>query len=438
MGLFTRKQGSVATISAMSEFSNADREHGMDMLQDTEEVFVGLGAPSRLAVSVFSAVMSTMGVDDESPAYGVAGGPMQMGYACRMSDDSNELSGALATAFISQLALDDDGTLIYEEMAEDPSKFTTLVEYVATIADDPQAITALAGATDGAWNAFSTTATFQLHRNFVRNGLPKGALPDHDSIENLLRLGYALRLLDEVSGEPPIDKAGRPIAEADRYADARRRVVATQASSDTETVSEQGPGPDPDLPAGADLDVDAWLSASTSVATNDFEQYVERILELGTLDRLGIWTVFDFMIGERPKPKKITDDVVTAMSNARLGYAMRNREIQLVDVADTDGEGPLAKLFDERSEGVAGINMAMIDGVLRDVLYLHFDGGPERLYETTPGTTPEIRRRAINQWADEHYPGADPTVGFDITVALLEYGYFLHRLIELRPEILPD
>lgn len=214
--------------------------------------------------------------------------------------------------------------------------------------------------------------------------------------------------------------------------------MASGTSSDTETAGQQSPRPDPELPTAAELDVDAWLSASASVATNDFEPYVERILELGTLERLGICTVFDFMIGERPKPKKITDDVVTAMANARLGYAIRNREIQLVDVSDTDDEGPLAELFDERSGGVAGINMAMVDGVLRDVLFLHFEGGPERFYETTPGVIPEIRRRAIVQWADEHYPGVDPTVGFDITVALLEYGYFLHRLIELRPEILPD
>lgn len=201
----------------MSRFDAGDREQGMDMLEAAEEVFVGLGAPSRLAVSVFSAVMASMGVDDESPAYGIAAGASQMGYACRMADDSNELSGALVAAFISQLALDGDGAVVYEELAEDPEKFTTLVEYVATIADDPAAVAALAGADVDVWDAFSTTATFQLHRNFMRNGLPKRALPEHDSVENLpaprLRAAPARRGVRRAADRQGrrAHRAGRPL-----------------------------------------------------------------------------------------------------------------------------------------------------------------------------------------------------------------------------------
>jgi hypothetical protein len=76
--------------------------------------------------------------------------------------------------------------------------------------------------------------------------------------------------------------------------------------------------------------------------------------------------------------------------------------------------------------------------VLRDVLLFRFLGGSDRLYETTPGTTPEVRRDALTRWASEHFPGDDPRTGREVTHMLLEYGYFLHRLFEIRPDCFED
>ncbi len=143
------------------------------------------------------------------------------------------------------------------------------------------------------------------------------------------------------------------------------------------------------------------------------------------------------LLGESPA-EPIGDDVVTAMSNARMGYALRNRETQLLDHSDyIESADAIATLLDERI-GNAGVNLAVIHGVMRDVLVLGFEGGRDGLYEATPDTTPALRRQAIERWANKHFPGDDPRTGRDVTVDLLEYGYFLHRLLEIRPDCLED
>jgi hypothetical protein len=65
-------------------------------------------------------------------------------------------------------------------------------------------------------------------------------------------------------------------------------------------------------------------------------------------------------------------------------------------------------------------------------------GGRDAVYEMTPGTTPTLRRQAIERWADQHFAGDDPRTGRDVTVDLVEYGYFLHRLFEICPDCLED
>jgi hypothetical protein len=215
MALFRRKQGRVATVTAMARFSEVDRERGMDMLEAAEAVFIGLGAPSRLGTALFSAAASGMGLDDESPLYGVAAGASLMGYACRMAEPANELPERMADVITDQLVFADSGELDYEAISDEPERLGRLLELTGSAADDRAAIAALAGASEGAWAAFSTTATYQLHKNLVRNGVPKRLLPPHDTLENLLRLGYAIRLIDEVAGEVPADKAGQPLGRSE-------------------------------------------------------------------------------------------------------------------------------------------------------------------------------------------------------------------------------
>ena len=192
----------------MSRFSEPDRERGMDMLQAAEEVFVTIGAPSRLGTVLVSTCLRSMGVEEGNSLYGVAAGAALMGYACRMADPARQLPNRMASGIEAELLFDEEGTIDYEALAEQSDRVGKLLEFTASLADELNAIASLADCTLEAWQAFVTTATYQLHKNLARNGLPKRLLPSGESIENLLRLGYAVRLIDEVAGEQPAPKNG--------------------------------------------------------------------------------------------------------------------------------------------------------------------------------------------------------------------------------------
>ncbi|MGH2798688.1 MAG: hypothetical protein ACRDM0_13675 [Thermoleophilaceae bacterium] len=191
----------------MSRFAEPDRERGMDMLQAAEEVFVTIGAPSRLGTVLVATCLGGMGVEEGDPLYGVAAGAALMGYACRMAHPARQLPDRMASGIEAELLFDEEDAIDYEALAEESDRLGKLLEFTASLADEPDAIASLAGCTPNAWQAFATTATYQLHRNLARNGLPKRLLPPSESVENLLRLGYAVRLIDEIAGEQPAPKS---------------------------------------------------------------------------------------------------------------------------------------------------------------------------------------------------------------------------------------
>lgn len=405
----------------MSRFTEDEREQGMNMLEAAEGVFVELSAPSRLGTALFTACVSTMGVDEDNPTFGAAAGASLMGYAARIAAPARDLPAAVFTAVKSQLAFTDSGEVDYEAIVDDANRFGRILEYTATLADDPAAIATLADAAPGAWQAFATTATYQLHENLVANGFPKREVPSRDMLENLLRLGYAIRLVDEVAGEQP----------------ARKNGLALETDGDVERAPEVRGRQDGPVPAEP-LDIDSWLTDTARVCISDFEPVAERLLELATLERLEILSVMDRLSGASPS-EQLGDDVVTAISNTRMGYALRNREAQLFGPMDFIArDDPVATLLEERLRDATSIGIAVIHGVLRDVLILQLLGGRNAVYEMTPGTTPELRRQAIERWADQHFPGDSPRTGRDVTIDLVEYGYFLHRLFEICPDGLDD
>jgi hypothetical protein len=245
------------------------------------------------------------------------------------------------------------------------------------------------------WQGTVALATYQLHRNVGRL--------DEGLVEMMLRYGFALRAWEESLG---ITSDGE---------------LSTQG-----TVS---PLPDPsDLqPDGTELDPEPWVSDATIVCTNDYEQFTEVMLQLSTVELLGIQTILDRYMGE---PWQGYDPAVEAgVSHARFGYALRHRETQLIacygEVRDGD---PLAALAAHRAEN-SGIKTAVVHRILRDVLDY---GERDLLYQRTTGTSPEARRSGIEYWAST-YGERDPRLDGPTTTALIEHGYFLHRLFEVGP-----
>lgn len=402
----------------MARFTEAEREQGMDMLEAAEQQFVMLGAPSRLGTAILNACVQSAGVDTDSPAYGMVAGASLMGYACRLAEPTGEPPNGVGDAIKTQIIFTESGEVAYEAMAEDVERFRKVVELVAGLADDADAIAALANVPRGAWEAFVTTAVYQLQKNLRANGVPKRGLPDGEVLSNLLRLGYAIRFADEIAGEKPMLKAS--LANDDRPSDFGALVI------------ERGEGPPPTEP----IDVEQWLSDTSVVCTHDFEPYAERVLEIVTLDLLGVLPMMDALLGETPT-EEIGDDVVTTLSNARFGYALRNRETQLLGNSDyVARDDAVATLLEERWGGELVVDTAVIGGLLRDLCSFGFLGGPEGVYETTPGARAELRRNAIEEWADRYFPGESERTGRDITICLVQYGYVLHRLFEIHPTAL--
>lgn len=203
MGLFRRKQGRAATTRAMSRFTEGEREQGMNMLEATEDVFVDLRAPSRLGATLFTA--ATGDLDKDDPMFGMVAAVSLMGYSCRMAHAADKQpDDHLATAIAAQLLVGESGKV--DHAAQDPARLIEVLHITAELADDPAAIAGLSGVEVGAWNAFATTATYQLHKNFVASGQSRRALPSPEAIENLLRLGYAIRIVDEIAGEHPVTR----------------------------------------------------------------------------------------------------------------------------------------------------------------------------------------------------------------------------------------
>ncbi|HST55277.1 MAG TPA: hypothetical protein VLJ42_05200 [Solirubrobacteraceae bacterium] len=201
----------------------------MDMLEAAERVFVTIGAPSQLGTALVSTAIKSAGFQEETPSYGQAAA--MMGYACRMAQ-GREVPVEIVAVIHVQLPRGTDGRIDNEHLAEDPEKIGRLLEYLAEMAHDREAIAALAGCSLGAWHGFSATGTMQLHKNLVKNGLSRRQLLSEETVENLLRLGYSLRVMDEVAGEEPLAKGSVSVVLAvDHRLDRTQRIAVDEGWS---------------------------------------------------------------------------------------------------------------------------------------------------------------------------------------------------------------
>jgi hypothetical protein len=190
---------------AMRGIPEPERTEGVDMAEAAEQTFVMIGAPSQLGSGVAAFAIEQQGVNEGSPMYGQATGCVLMGYACRMGQNLAVPNDVVAR-IEPHLLRGENGDVELERLASEPEHFQAVVEWIATVADDVIALTFLAGCSFGAWQSFSATAAFSLQNNLVANGLPKVLLIPAEGMDNLMRLGYAIRLVDEVAGLEPLAK----------------------------------------------------------------------------------------------------------------------------------------------------------------------------------------------------------------------------------------
>lgn len=167
-----------------------------------------VGAPSELGTGVLLGTLAATGVSEDSPIHTEAGACSLMGYACRMAQDDSSKND-YSHVVEPHIARDSTGAVDLEQMrSEGNDQFLQLVEQVAQLADSTmiawESSTTMVSAE--AWDVFSAFATYALHMNLLGKGLPRAALIPEDGMENLMRLGYVIRLVDEAAGLSPLMK----------------------------------------------------------------------------------------------------------------------------------------------------------------------------------------------------------------------------------------
>jgi hypothetical protein len=249
------------------------------------------------------------------------------------------------------------------------------------------------------WRATAALATYQLHKNLE---------PIEETlVEVLLRYGFVLRAWEESLRINP-----------DRIPDAVPRPPAASPEGAQDLQ-----------PDGAELDVERWISDATVVCTNLYEDFAELMLQHSAIELLGRRSPVDAYV-VRPRSMPDRNALEAGISHARFGYALRNRETQVIHCYGAIHEGdPLAALAAHRAENY-GVKKLVVHRLVRDVL--DYQEPRELLYAHTPGTSPTTRRAGIEHWAN-HYSERDPRLDPATTTGLIEQGYFLHRLFEIDP-----
>lgn len=199
-----------AGASAEPEFDPLDPPDGdaraaaEDLLMRTEAIFVDIRAPSRLGAVINAAVLTGMSVGEEHPSYGANLGVALFGYSARMAQaERAPVSTATARDLDGWLLRVDSGGIDYDRMADDPGALSGLLEEAMALADDERRIFALLRVPLEVWAEFAELAVGQLQLNLRRNRLKRRHMPPPEQMEALLRLGCAIRVIDEVAGEAP-------------------------------------------------------------------------------------------------------------------------------------------------------------------------------------------------------------------------------------------
>jgi len=125
-----------------------------------------------------------------------------MGYACRLTHP-RDLSEDVSERIDAAVPRTPAGHVDFDVMETSPEHLSALIEWSSETAGNPSALNALSGCSVASWQAFSATAGYAIQRNVLAKGLPKRLLLTLDEIDDLLRIGYTVRIVDEVVGLEP-------------------------------------------------------------------------------------------------------------------------------------------------------------------------------------------------------------------------------------------
>lgn len=378
--------------TGMPLITPADRAAGLMLLERAEGRFAALGAPSPLGTVLFSVRASAMGIEHRNGEWGVAVGIVLMGYACRAAERAPTLPAAVVAAIECDLPMTAGGDVDYDALCDTPDDLRALVDHTTSLAEQPASITALTGSREEVWETFEAAAVARLRGHFLRRGSALSSMPVEDDARHLLRLGYALRVIDEIADERP---AGRAAPSA---------VAGWQAGHQ-----------------GEELDLARWFGGALALCVEDFAPLAERLLESGAPAVLGIGV-------ETALPSGDAESL--AAGSARFGYALRGFEfLRLADARQNRPADPLAR------EVVAlGPDVEGIPALVADVVRYGYCGGAEALLRVMPGAPAAIRTAALDVWTDRFgsLGALDGRQAFSLAV----YGYLTHRACELRPDLL--
>ena len=366
-----------AELREPSGISSLARAAGAELMEGATRVLPTLGAPSPLGTVVFAVCANRIEI---SGTRGIAIGHALMGYACRVGDAVSPRAGRHIAELAGELLFTRGGEVDYALFLERPAQIEALADRVIRLAATPVSVAEAGLLGVDVWRAFERDSVTRLRKHFLRRGASPSELPIDRQARHLVRLGFALRLLDEAAAESPAGPV-RCRSEARLGRDALR---------------------------GAE----SWLSAAASWCGVDLGSDVELMLDAGLSRVLG-----------EDALRLDGDAAAIAVADARLGYALRRLERR--HPGQADGTDPFSQ------EAVALDQSGSIPGFVADVVRYGYCGGAVAAIARMPGATGALRTTAFAEWS-ERRRRAQPSRSDEDVLALVRYGYLIRRVLELR------
>ena len=368
-------------------------------LRDAERHFAALGSPSPLGTVLITMAAPTFRgtTTGAEVGWGVVLGTCLFGYAARMAAPTDIGHAPGTEAIESALSFTAAGEIDYATLSRDLDRVDRLAELAAALARDLERAVDPVSSSPTAWRRFSLGANRRLRTSFIRRGIPRSALPHARSSDLLLRLGYVIRVIDEIAGETP---SGSP-----------------RATLPTRDVGG-------DLPSdGSEVTSETWLHRAVLGCGPDLDPVLEPLLERCALGVLRL-AAYGSVVTE--------DEETQAVASARLGFVLRELEAALSGAPRPDRSDAFIAEVDRRCERSA-LPAASAVEFLIDVVRYGYCGGAEAVISRIEGESAQARMEvfaaAVERCCDDE---VSATLA-EVVPGLLHLGYLLHRIFELRP-----